>query len=626
MRSTFRLLMLTSILIVLAAGKMLPAQEKRRLILPEQRQMEFRDPEQLPKVRLPDVPPPPTVSQPGGETVWILSLDEAIRIALANAEVVRIAAGNTAVSTGETIYDPAISNTQIDQNRARFDPVAQSENTFSRINQPQGVFVTPSQVQIQGIPTEGYQSSSGVSKTFITGGSLGMTANVNQNRYFAGVFPLNPQTGDNVELSVSQPLLKGAGAPANLAPILIARINTEQSFFQLKDTVQDLVLSVVRTYWNISYAQTAVWARQQQVEQGREALERAQARLELGFGDEGDVDQARVSYEGFRAALIGAQANLLNQEAVLRNLLELSPSDPRRCRLTTRPYADRLPADWQRVLGLAETYRPDIIELKLVMEADGQQLIYSKNQALPQVNVGVLYRWNGLEGRTPDGQYLSTPGGQFTDWEAGVNFSVPLGLRKERAVVRETELLIARDRANIEQALHAATHTLALNFRNLSQYYDQYLAYSRMRAAAHDNLQQQMADYLAGRKTLYLNVLQAITDWGNAVDAEYQALMQYNAELAGLERQTGTILETHGIRFIEERFHAVGPWGRLAPKPCYPLDIQPGPNANTPTPPSVHNYVPPQPIRLPPIDEEAPPVAEPVPPPRAEPPGMPARP
>src|SRR5206468_4123051 len=86
------------------------------------------------------------------------------------------------------------------------------------------------------------------------------------------------------------------------------------------------------------------------------------------------------------------------------------------------------------------------------------------------------------------------------------------------------------------------------------------------------------AAFRAGR-TIFLNVLQAITDWGNSVSAEAQALAQYNTELAGLERQTGTILETHGIEFYEERFAAIGPFGRLARPRLYPFSMPPGPNS-----------------------------------------------
>jgi len=76
----------------------------------------------------------------------------------------------------------------------------------------------------------------------------------------------------------------------------------------------------------------------------------------------------------------------------------------------------------------------------------------------------------------------------------------------------------------------------------------------------------------------FLDVLQAITDWGNATSAESQSLTQYNAELAALEQETGTILETHGIRFFEERFLSLGPLGRVGRMRDYPQSMPPTPN------------------------------------------------
>ena len=36
-----------------------------------------------------------------------------------------------------------------------------------------------------------------------------------------------------------------------------------------------------------------------------------------------------------------------------------------------------------------------------------------------------------------------------------------------------------RDRVNLQQAVHQASHDLAANYRNLARYYEQYLAYKR---------------------------------------------------------------------------------------------------------------------------------------------------
>src|SRR4029079_10872579 len=99
----------------------------------KQRPLELREPAQLPRPPIPPPPPPPTVSNPAPPvTPQEMSLDDAIRIALANSKVVRILAGTTAVSSGQTIYDPAITNTTVDEARAGFDPVVTANNTFSR--------------------------------------------------------------------------------------------------------------------------------------------------------------------------------------------------------------------------------------------------------------------------------------------------------------------------------------------------------------------------------------------------------------------------------------------------------------------------------------------------------------
>src|SRR5712691_5652960 len=116
----------------------------------------------------------------------------------------------------------------------------------------------------------------------------------------------------------------------------------------------------------------------------------------------------------------------------------------------------------------------------------------------------------------PNGEPLSTRPGQFTDWTLGVNFSVPLGLRQGRAEARQQKLLIVRDRANLEQGVHAAVAQLASTVRDLDSAYEQYLALKETRVAADINLRVQSEKFRAGQ-TIYLNVLQALNDWGSAV-------------------------------------------------------------------------------------------------------------
>jgi outer membrane protein TolC len=637
---------LLGLALLTAAGcGLAPGDIARNIIMPEQRTIVYRDPSQFPPARLPDTPPPRTVTDPRPEEAeWRLSLDDAVRIAVENARIIRTLAGLSVANSGRTIYDAAIVNTTIDQAQAVFDPVLKSNNLWSRTNVPQAQFATGgAAVGAAAVPTaigtgttgtgatgttgtttgtvrpgtatgttgtttalggtgaagtaaspalrtdppapalpptiftstpvDNYRGEVALTKTNVLGGQWSVDYTATPTRIpEPGPFPLNPQTPTSLTLNYTQPLLQGAGFRFNTAPIVIARLNTEQSFFQYKDSVQDLVRGVIEGYWNLVEARVNVWARKIQVQQSKEAYERERARLQTGFSDIGTVSQARVTLEQFEANLIAAQADVLAREGALRDLLFLPPDDGRRIVPTSAPVTQRLPHDWQGLVQLADQRRPDIIELKIITEADQVRLLQAENQALPQLNAIAQYRWNGLSGEMPNEQEISTRPGQFTDWQAGINFSVPLGLRQGRALVREQRLIIARDRANVDQQLHNAVHELAASLRDLDSAYEQYLAFKETRAAAEINLKVQNEKFRTGQ-TIYLNVLQALNDWGNAVSSEAQQLLNYNITLAALERQTGTILETHGLVFAEERFRAAGPLlvcDRLYPKATVP--------------------------------------------------------
>ena len=548
----------------------------QKIILPEQRTINYREPDQFPPVPIPNNTPPRTVTDRRPETKeWQLSLDEAIRIALENAKVVRVLAGTSALSTGSTIYDAAITNTTIDQAQAAFDPTLFWNNSINHNNTPLGIFdpSNPLRSLIIGTPTDGYLSDVGVSQTNVLGGKWSFDWTQNPTHFnYPGPFPLNPERPSAVTLSYTQPLLQGAGFSVNTAPIVIARLNTEISFFQYKDNVQQLVRGTIEAYWSLVQSRVNLWARKIQEQQSKEAFDRETARLVTGFSELGTLSQTRVTYNQFRSSRIAAEADLLSREGALRNLLGLQPNDDRQIVPTSAPAVQRLPHDWDALVHVAEQHRPDIVELKIIVEADQIRLIQAENLSLPQLNAVALYRWNGLSGEMPIGDDVSNRTGQFTDWSVGLNFSVPLGLRQGRAQERQQKLLIMRDQANVEQQLHLAIHQLASTIRDLDSAYDQYLANKETRIAADANLKVQNEKFKSGQ-TIYLNVLLALNDWGNAVSSEAQQLLIYNTALATLEQQTGTILETHGLVFNEERFRAAGPL--LCREESYPASQPP---------------------------------------------------
>ncbi len=561
-----------------SAQQIQPEDEVFPLNKPEQLNIRSRMPHQLRNLPPALQAPPPTVSIPHpAATELKLTLDDAIRMALEDSEVIRVLAGNSARSSGLTIYDPAIAHTAIDRAIAGFDPVFSANNTFGRTSTP---IPDALNQRFEGSIGNTYNHSAAVRQQNLTGGTgeISLGNGWSRSNTVFGRPGLNPQENSSLGISYTQPLLQGAGRDANRVPILLARIDTERSYFRFKDSYQESVRSVIEGYWNLVAARTDLWTREQQVKQSAFAFEQAQKRLQNGLGDAGEVAQRRVALTNFRASLITSRAGLLDSEAALKNVMGMPPNDGVRLIPVTPPTRNEIGFDWQQITSTATVSRPDLIELKLILDADEQQIIQSKNLARASLDATGSYTWNGLSGELATGRTIRSPLRSSGDWTLGLNFSVPLRLRASRANLRSAELLLAKDRANLRQGRHAAIHDLAQTIRGLASSYAQYKAFVETRKAAFVFLEREQKRNQTGLAN-FLVVLQAITDWGNAVSSEARALTQYNAQLALLERQTGTILETHGIRFCEERFMSLGELGVIGEDGSYPRALKPQGNA-----------------------------------------------
>ncbi|MFN9720479.1 MAG: TolC family protein [Planctomycetota bacterium] len=530
------------------------------------------------RFRRPVGPNPVTVAtkDPNTEERY-LPLDEAIRLALDHSEVIRVLTGVSATSSGQTIYDTAIAVTPIDVAKAPFDPIFRANTAFRRNDTP---FLNGAGTAITGSTSAGNISGVELADRNQLGGTSRLAADYLWESQAAGGFDYQNVPG--LELSYTQPILAGAGFDANRAPIVIARLRQEQSYFQFKNSMQGLVRDVISGYWSLVQARTELWAAESQVELLQFEYDRIAARAKVGIDARDDKEaQAKSSLANAKARRIQTAANVLQREAALRNLVGLPPEDGIRLVPSTPPTRDRVEFQWEEIVDTAQLRRPDLIELNLVLMADQQQLVRSRNLARPSLDAQAIHRWDGLQGRTLAGQDLSAPFDNNTDWTLGVTFSVPLSLRESRANLRNSELLIARDRANIQQSIHQIEHSLATTLRNIDLNLGQYEAFREAREAALRNMKAQEAK--TGNLANLLAFLQAVNDWANVVSLEAQALASYNTELANLEEQTGTILETHGIRFVEERFASIGSHGRLHDDECYPRDLRPnGPGARYP--------------------------------------------
>ena len=125
--------------------------------------------------------------------------------------------------------------------------------------------------------SDGYDIDFDLSKTNLTGGTWSLGVNDGTTRV-PGPALLDPANRTALDFSYTQPLLRGGGRAANQAPIVLARIDTERSYFQYKSSVQQEVRDVIGAYWALVSARTVLWAREQQVEQSQFALKKSRGK------------------------------------------------------------------------------------------------------------------------------------------------------------------------------------------------------------------------------------------------------------------------------------------------------------------------------------------------------------
>lgn len=579
------------------------------------------------------VMPDPRTPLPGAPR-WELGLEEALRVALGNSEVVRALPGATTPITGSalagssggpttvvgsgtsgptqlggtfnqgggsnasggagggrnpsnlvggtgtgggaaagvggsryaTIYDPAIAATRVESALGLFDASASASMFWERLENPPGQRFGGFINTIPRLDTAYFQTA--IQKPFITG-TVGRIA-FNENYFFlppggpnqgVALPDPNPQYQSNLEFQLIQPLFRGAGSQVNRAPILIAGAQANQSAWEFKRRMMAMVRSVETAYWQLYAAQLNLRAVEEALPLYSEVVRVEESRLRVNAAVPADVAQAQSDFYELRGQRLAALANVAAQQALLRNLLGLPPTDGRQIVLRDMPMRAPVVLDWDQTVNIALERRPDIIRQRLAVHVRELQILIARNGLLPQVNGEFLHRINGL-GDDLDGSLSQLGDNQFQDWRMGVSLVAPIGNHVAKAQMRSAQLSLLREQALLRQAAHIATHQLADIVRNIDWSYQQYEVAARRSSA--NNEWQRGARARFTTPAGGVSLLQALDIYLRSIRSAVSAnqntanlIAQYNIALVQLEEAKGTLLANHEIYLFNDPCTAV---------------------------------------------------------------------
>ena len=560
--------------------------------------------------------PPITVIDPDFERFYDLTLEECVSMALQNSKVIRgygtpglqgarVTPGLDNLMNGingvGTLYNIAIresepgfigqpgqiqnpgfvnTNTGLDANQgveaalAEFDAQYSAQVFWGRSDEPRNTVAPFDQ---RAFRQDQVNLQHEIAKKTAEGTQLFLR---NTNVYTDNNIPLSGAGGFQllpswwrtaIEAEVRQPLLRGRGAFINRMPIVIARIGTDQEIANLEAQLQNMVTNVEIRYWDLQLAYRILEA----AKDGRDAALETWRIVKAQFDAKADVNiqqvaSAKGQYHLFDGQVIDAYNTLLAAESDLRFLLGISQSDGQLIRPIDEPILAPIEFDYCMSLEEALEYRPELRQQRWEIKKKELSYAYAKNSLLPVLNATGLYRWLGLGDKfnsygdpTTDfpaagsGAIHELLEGRYQEFQLGLEYRVPVGLRRELANVMNAQIKLAREQARIEDLELDTTRELQQTLRAIAANRD--LLQTSFNQWVEASIEVDHFKELAAQGTATLNIaLDAQRGRAQAQQSFYSALAEYNKSIALFHRRKGTILAYNGIELGE------GPWANKA--------------------------------------------------------------
>jgi outer membrane protein TolC len=477
----------------------------------------------------------------------VLSLDDSIRLALAN---------NTNIHIDHYQIETAENNLQ--RVHAPFDPLLTSSFSDQRAK-------SPTSTQLQGAPVLNsltQQTQIGYSQTFQTGTSFQGSFIANKNSTNSTFNFLNPSTSTTLEFNVTQPLLRNRGLFPNRAPILIAQRNLKQAHASFLADVNNIILQIVSSYWNVVLARDNLSVQQKSLDEAQKSYDHDKKALSLGALPPLDIYRSESQVASRRVGVIQAEYSVKQAEDQFRQdigadlvpairALDLDMTDQ------PQPVGELPTMDIPTALARAIANRPELEAAHQQLAADELTIRLAHNNLKPDLELSGFYWGNGLNGfeagvvNTGIGTSLSQSF-RFTFPAYGATLSLALPIKNHGAEANLADSLVSRRRNQYQE--RGTNQNISLEVTNAVHALEATkLGMEAAKVAvdlARDTLHADERKYELGAEPVFF-VLDAQTQLAQAELNLIQSEVNFQLAVTQVDHATGDLLEHHHVQIVE---------------------------------------------------------------------------
>jgi outer membrane protein len=382
--------------------------------------------------------------------------------------------------------------------------------------------------------------------TIVTGGTLTATYQLVRSDATPTFFEPNPAFGSTAGISVTQPLLQGAGTDYNRAAIERARLGVRLSNLNFKSTVLMMIFNVETTYYNLLYQREQYKVQQEELRQAQQLLDENTIKRQTGVLTDLDVMQARAGVASAKNQLILDEQSVHNSEDALLQLL-----GDRQFKSAVGnidfPSLGEPDVSFERSYKVARDNGPNLAIAQATIDQFKLDALKAKRNTLPELNVNGGLSYNSNASSASQSVTGSWPG---YNWTAGVTLSIPWEMRANRALYRQALASVHSQ----EVAYDQADQNLVVLVRGAIRGVQTNVASVRSSAEntkfAEKAYELQKAEFDAGLATRYL-VLQAQNTLETARVSELQAKVNLLSAIADLRFLEGSSLQLYRINLPE---------------------------------------------------------------------------
>jgi outer membrane protein TolC len=546
---------------------------------------------------------PLVAEDPAKLPTFDLTLAEAVQMAVRQSPVVRELGGTLVTQPvfSQTIYDPSLAHANpqagVEAALAAFDAQYSGQLFWNKADRPSNIRGIGAQFTPQVFQGTSATYQNELSKRTAQGATFALRHVTLYERNNSPIREFPSDFVGWVEAEWRQPLMRGAGTEFNRIAgpsgivgqyngVLIARVNEEVALADFEAAVIRLVNDVEQAYWELSANYRVLEASLRGREAALQTFQYQEVRLKVGAGRSDEEAQAQSQFYQFQAqveqALSGEQG-LYASEQRLRYLLGMPPADGRLIKPITEPNDIRVVFDWESALTQALQRRVEVRRQRFNLKRREMELIAARLNRRPQLDFLGNYRWRGLgdnliggRGGELDNLFAEISGGQYQEWQAGMELTFPVGLRAASNAVAHARLALNREQAllnetelRISHSLSDAVRRIGLTHSLLETNYNGFLADLRQV----DVLRRRYRDGTDNINFLLQAQRQVVT----SEIQFYRSLSDYNLAIRDLHREKGSLLAYSGVALAE------GPWASGAYRDAYEngrfLSTRPHPEA-----------------------------------------------